>query len=208
MLATIVVALAAGARPAFAQAQPVPSLGLGTAGGPFGPAIGAGDFNGDGALDLAVADVVGGRPGQWTYRISLGIRGHRPRRATFVSPQPSLTLRLADVDGDHDLDIVAVVPVMDVPAAVWLNDGRGHFVSGDIGQYSKTPPSRRRLAGRASRERAPTPGSISERTSLDGRRAALPVPSSAGGVGVSTTGRSFSGTPTQLSPRGPPFARA
>jgi hypothetical protein len=125
------VAPATTASGADGSAGPVPYR-LGTAAGPFGWSTLIADFNGDAAPDVAVADEVGHASGAYVYSLEIAVSGTAPFRATFESVQPALQLRVEDVDGDRDPDIVVCVPLSQRSISVWLNDGRGHFVGSEV----------------------------------------------------------------------------
>jgi hypothetical protein len=111
---------------------------LGDAGRPFGWATAVGDFNTDGKADVAIADHVRSRSGQYAYRIEFAVSGQNPSRVTFESTQDALAINLADVDRDNDLDVVVRAAVSGETVGVWLNDGRGHFTAGDVHQVAAT----------------------------------------------------------------------
>ncbi|WP_161599665.1 malectin domain-containing carbohydrate-binding protein [Hymenobacter nivis] len=108
----------------FGTAQP---LGLRTS-APFtaGRTV-LGDLNGDGSLDVAVADRVGGT-------VIIGLNDGTGVFATasevaltaISTPLVGASLALGDVDGDGDLDIVGA-GVMTTAVSVRLNDGLGRF---------------------------------------------------------------------------------
>ena len=133
VLALLLVQVAAAtiACGADRSAGPVPYR-LGTAAGPFGWSTRIADFNGDAAPDVAVADAIGHASGAYVYSLEVVVSGTSPFRVTFESAQPALQLRVEDVDGDRDPDIVVSVPLSQRSISVWLNDGRGHFVGSEV----------------------------------------------------------------------------
>jgi hypothetical protein len=129
--------LASPAPPATIHPESTPETNdvrfrLGTAGQPFNWATVVADFNGDGTPDVAVADRLPQRTGDYVYRIEFDVSGSQPVRIVFASNQPALTLSLADVDHDNDLDVVVRSALSGVTVGVWLNDGRGGFAPGDL----------------------------------------------------------------------------
>jgi hypothetical protein len=131
---------AASARPSQGEAspsaveEPGPLAGfqLGTAARPFGWSTALGDFNGDGAPDLAVADRVARRGEGFGYRLRVSVSGLSSRDVAFVSRHAALTVRALDVDHDQDVDlVVSAVPSGEL-VAVWLNDGLGRFTESSV----------------------------------------------------------------------------
>jgi hypothetical protein len=117
-----------------------PLFELGNAARPFGWSTVIGDFNDDGKPDLVIADRLGERAdvGGYAYRLELSISGQAPDDLTFESPDAALTIRASDIDHDHDLDIIVERPLSGDVVKVWLNNGHGHFSSGDARQFSAT----------------------------------------------------------------------
>lgn len=95
--------------------------------------IAIGDLNGDGHLDILL---VKGRHWPLKSRVLLGDgRGNFPTADNLGnSPYRSYSGRLADIDGDGDLDVVLSNDTPD-PKYVYMNDGKGHFrVGSTFGQ--------------------------------------------------------------------------
>lgn len=83
----------------------------------------AGDFDGDGLIDLVVlGDLVSGVD-SWLHQ-NLGDFGFR-QFANLGPPQHAKACRAADIDNDGDLDLVVVN--WDHPAQVFINDGSANF---------------------------------------------------------------------------------
>jgi len=135
-----------------------PRFRLGDAARPFGWSTAIGDFNTDGKPDVAIADHIGQWASEYSYRIELLISGQVERDVTFESTHDAVSISLADVDRDNDLDIVVGVPLSAETVGVWLNDGHGHFTSG------KVPPIPASLQGQAALD---ADGSFSERALFD-----------------------------------------
>lgn len=115
-----------------AAASPdAPQFRLGDAARPFGWSTAVGDVNTDGEPDVAIADHVGHRANEYEYRIELSISGQAPLDVRFQSKHDAVSISLSDVDRDDDLDIVVGVPLSAETVGVWLNDGHGHFTTGD-----------------------------------------------------------------------------
>jgi MYXO-CTERM domain-containing protein len=100
---------------------------------PAGAATRMGDLDGDGALDIFVADAYAG-DGPPFGRIYLNdgtgvfteIEGAIP---TTISGEDIDDVELLDIDGDFDLDIM-VNAHADGIGALWVNDGTGTFAAG------------------------------------------------------------------------------
>lgn len=101
------------------------------------------DFDGDKHLDLAVTKSEA-RGASYVYWLELDLSSKReidaapdrPDLPGLISPAFGLHLTPRDVDGDRDLDIVVTAGFARQPVAVWINDGKGRFVEGDLTAYS------------------------------------------------------------------------
>jgi hypothetical protein len=92
--------------------------------------VSTGDVNGDGWLDLALAnDAFPDRPPVEVY-LGDGGKSWKPALEGLPASNPEGTfstgIDLGDVDGDGDLDLV-VMRHVDAEASLWLNDGKGHW---------------------------------------------------------------------------------
>lgn len=93
--------------------------------GPTPRGLDLGDVDGDGALDVVVA-VAGPTPAEGAVRVLRGEAGSLVPMAPITVPGTPLAVRLADLDGDGFLDLIAV---NDEPRALLLRgDGAGGFV--------------------------------------------------------------------------------
>lgn len=117
-----------------ARANSGPLFRLGDAARPFSWSTAVGDFNTDGEPDVAVADHIGRRTSQYAYRLEFAISGAARRDVRFESIHEAVTIRAADVDSDHDLDIIVATPFSGETVGIWLNDGQGNFTAGDVRQ--------------------------------------------------------------------------
>ncbi|MBM4049776.1 MAG: VCBS repeat-containing protein, partial [Planctomycetes bacterium] len=86
----------------------------------------AGDFNGDGKLDLAVG-LFGYDDGEIRWMENLGNWQFKSRKLLGLSG--TIHTPVADMDGDGDLDIVAIVSQEWEEIYVFENDGKGHFTT-------------------------------------------------------------------------------
>ena len=116
----------------WSPAEKHSGLRIGNAAQPFGWSTAIADFNTDGRPDFAVADHTGRRTDGFGYRIEFSIAGEASRLVTFESTHEAVTIHVADVDRDNDLDLVVGAPASGETVGVWLNDGAGHFTSSDI----------------------------------------------------------------------------
>jgi FG-GAP-like repeat len=115
-----------------------PAFRLGDAAKPFGWSTAVGDFNKDGQVDVAIADHIGRRTGAYAYRLEFLISGGLAGAVTFESVHNAVTISVADVDRDNDLDVVVDVPISGETVGIWLNDAHGHFTLGDVRQVPVT----------------------------------------------------------------------
>ncbi|MFN8058529.1 MAG: VCBS repeat-containing protein [Vicinamibacterales bacterium] len=86
----------------------------------------AGDLDGDGDLDLAVAQF-GYDAGETRWMENVG--NWRFESHVLQSLSGPINAEVADVDGDGDLDIVSLVSQEWEEVYVFANDGRGHFTA-------------------------------------------------------------------------------
>ncbi len=88
--------------------------------------IRAGDFDGDGRLDLAVGQF-GYDQGEIRWMRNLG--GWQFESKTLLNLSGTINVCVADLNGDRTLDIVALVSQQWEEVHLFENDGKGHFTS-------------------------------------------------------------------------------
>ncbi len=102
-------------------------------------AIAAGDFNGDGFVDLAV--VTGPTQGTGVF-LNVVDPANASRRTLSTLPisvgaiGPSNAIAAADLNGDHTLDIVTAGGA-GVPSRIYLNSGPAAFTAADVGDVAE-----------------------------------------------------------------------
>ncbi len=140
LVAAVFLALPVAVGPVAGQEErtfrPLRSLG---AGSELTASVSLGDVNGDGALDVVVAN---GRhwPGQNRVYLNDGRAGFTLARRLGDEEAGSYAVPLADFDGDGDLDVA--VGNDRTRNLVFLNDGTGRFA---VGTTFGTPSSTRSL---------------------------------------------------------------
>lgn len=105
-----------------------PNFRLGNAAAPFGWSTGVGDFDQDGAPDVAIADRLPRHGDRTRFTLQVNLSGGSTQNIRFHSPQPALHLRVTDFDLDGDLDIFFTPALTGSIVAVWANDGAGRFI--------------------------------------------------------------------------------
>ena len=113
-----------------------PAFRLGTAAGPLGWSTAVGDFNTDGTPDVAVADRLVHPVAGASYQLEFSVSGRETKTVAFDAAQGALTVRVSDIDHDHDLDIVVSAPLSREVVGVWLNDGHGDFSASDARPFT------------------------------------------------------------------------
>jgi hypothetical protein len=106
-----------------------------TASGSFGRQIEGcsltADFDGDSEPDLAV-----GQNGIAGYTVQIRFTSHIPPTSlVFPDARPGIRIFTRDIDQDNDQDIIVSSITSDIPIAIWLGDGRGHFEKADPWAY-------------------------------------------------------------------------
>jgi hypothetical protein len=93
------------------------------------------DFDGDNQIDVVTSRAERLPDHQYSHKVSLKLSGSPSTSFTFRDRYPSVELNSLDVDGDHDRDIIIRKTGSAEPLAVWLNDGSGHFLQGDLERF-------------------------------------------------------------------------
>jgi VCBS repeat protein len=113
-------------------------LRAGTAAAPFGASTVITDFDADGAPDVAIADRTI-RNGSH-YRIEVRLSGGSTQTVSFLSTKGALRIAAADLDNDHDQDLIVTPVLSGEIVGIWVNDGTGHFARGrDAPDRSSVP---------------------------------------------------------------------
>src|SRR5215510_4635008 len=96
---------------------------------PLGSGWGLGDLDGDHETDIALSREVGQSNSGYVYRVELKLsQTHQPVSFTFSNTDAlGVNIAVADVDGDHDVDLIINTRFTGQSVGVWINDGRGVF---------------------------------------------------------------------------------
>ena len=94
-----------------------------------------GDFDGDSQIDVVTSRVERLQGHEYSHEVSLKLSGSPATSFTFRNRYASVQLNSRDIDGDHDRDIIIRETGTLEPLAVWLNDGSGHFLQGDLEHF-------------------------------------------------------------------------
>jgi len=96
------------------------------------------DFTGDTHPDLATVALnrVDSASAQYLIEVQLTEGGHQLLRVT--APYGGIVITPKDVTGDGNLDLVIRAARFNVPVAIFLNDGRGHFSATDPAAFAGT----------------------------------------------------------------------
>jgi hypothetical protein len=94
-----------------------------------------GDFDGDSQIDVVTSRAERLPGHEYSHEVSLKLSGSPSTSFTFRDHYPSVELNSLDIDGDHDRDIIIRETGTSEPLAVWLNDGSGHFLQGDLEHF-------------------------------------------------------------------------
>ncbi len=89
-----------------------------------GSGVAIGDVDGDGRPDVYLCNI-GGPNALYLNEGAMKFREAAAERGVALGDRPSTGAVFADVDGDHDLDLI--VTSMGGRNSLFLNDGRGHF---------------------------------------------------------------------------------
>jgi hypothetical protein len=93
------------------------------------------DFDGDSQIDVVTSRAERLPDHQYSHEVSLKLSGSPSTSFTFRNRYASVQLNSLDIDGDHDRDIIVRETGTSEPLAVWLNDGSGHFLLGDLEHF-------------------------------------------------------------------------
>ena len=96
------------------------------------------DFDGDGRLDVLTSTIEpGGAAGsRGRFDMASGSGARVLSMFQLGDGRGALNLIALDVDGDHDLDLVATAVLSNQTIAVWINDGHGAFTEGRLSDYA------------------------------------------------------------------------
>jgi hypothetical protein len=93
------------------------------------------DFDGDSKIDVVTSRAERLPGHEYSHEVSLKLSGSASTSFTFRNRYASVQLNSRDIDGDHDRDIIIRETGTLEPLAVWLNDGSGHFLQGDLEHF-------------------------------------------------------------------------
>ena len=130
----LVICLAAGAV-GWAASPPTGESVFGSLPSPSVSSWVLADFDGDSQIDVVTSRAERLQDHEYSHEISLKLSGSPSTSFTFRNRYPSVQLNSMDIDGDHDRDIVIREAGTSEPLAVWLNDGSGHFLQGDLEHF-------------------------------------------------------------------------
>ena len=89
------------------------------------------DFDGDRELDIATVQVGQVGPSNTRYWIHFRLSSGLGQLVPLTAPIGGLRIASRDVNGDSIVDLVVTTAWHELPIAVLLNDGRGHFTLRD-----------------------------------------------------------------------------
>jgi hypothetical protein len=93
------------------------------------------DFDGDSRIDVVTSRAERLPDHEYSHEVSLMLSGSPSTSFTFRDRYPDVQLNSRDIDGDHARDIIIRETGTSEPLAVWLNDGSGHFLQGDLEHF-------------------------------------------------------------------------
>ena len=93
------------------------------------------DFDGDSQIDVVTSRAERLPGHEYSHEVSLRLSGSPSTSFTFRDRYANVQLNSRDIDGDHDRDIIIRETGTLEPLAVWLNDGSGHFLQGDLEHF-------------------------------------------------------------------------
>jgi hypothetical protein len=93
------------------------------------------DFDGDSQIDVVTSRAERLPGHEYSHEVSLKLSGSPSTSFTFRDRYPDVQLNSRDIDGDHARDIIIRETGTSEPLGVWLNDGTGHFLQGDLEHF-------------------------------------------------------------------------
>ena len=130
----LVFCLATGAVGSAASSPGQESV-FGSLRSPFVSSWVLGDFDGDSQVDVLTSRAERLPGHEYSHEVSLKLSGSPSTSFTFRDHYANVELNSRDIDGDHDRDIIIRETGSSEPLAVWLNDGSGHFLQGDLEHF-------------------------------------------------------------------------
>ena len=96
------------------------------------------DLDGDNTPDFATGQRLGRTTDGYLYRVQLQLSSDATSSSFTVFHNNALGLRITsvDIDGDDDIDLIISDRFFRQHIAIWLNDGKGHFVKSLPGRFS------------------------------------------------------------------------
>jgi len=134
-LRRVILFLAAAGTAASAASPSSPASVFGDVGSYPGSSWVLADFDGDSQIDVVTSRARPLQGHEYAHEVSLSLSGSPSTSFTFRDRYASVELNSLDVDGDRDRDIIVREAASSELLAVWLNDGSGHFLPGDVERF-------------------------------------------------------------------------